>query len=191
MTRDESRAAAFPASGIVVYLALHGTSHFIHRDGEESLVPGQGIILDADRLFERSFIQEPLETELIDLVAELVSTGSALDQLAVAEAFIHAHFRRPDHSARGITAAVGISERHLSRIFYASGRRVPQAVLAAQLEAAHQMLSSADLAGILIAESATRCGFSSQEQFSRDYRLRFGRPPLRHRRELLRQADGR
>lgn len=240
--RDETEVAANPARGVVAYLALRGAGNFVHRDGVETVRPGQGIIVDADQPFEREFADgltelavkiprdvlpqrtvgagvarphlfefaaagtgpgprlaqlagaalslrqvawEPLEAELISLVASLLSSDDAADHLSAAEAFIDVHCHRPEISAAEIARAVGISERHLSRVFSESGRSVPRAVLDARLDEALRVLSAPELADTSMSEIATRCGFSSQAQFSRDYRRRFGVPPLQHRRALL------
>lgn len=128
---------------------------------------------------------EPLEVELVGLVADLLSADSTTTHLVAAETFIAAHFHRPELSAAGIAAAAGISERHLSRIFAASGRNVPRTILNARLGEARRLLAAPEMASAPIAEIAARCGFTFQAQFSRDYRARFGMPPSRHRHELL------
>lgn len=128
---------------------------------------------------------EPLEAELISLVTGLLSTDSPTDYLSAAEAFIAAHSHRPEISAAEIAEAVGISERHLSRVFSDAGLSVPRSILETRLEKALQTLSTPELSGITISDIATRCGFSSQAQFSRNYSNRFGVPPLQHRRTLL------
>lgn len=243
VARDEAQIAAHPAGGVVVYVALQGTGRFIHRDGTDTVSPGQGILIDADQPFERVFTEgltelavkiprdmlagrasstalvrplvfdlggsphetpgsrisavagkamsgrrvawEPLEEHLITLVAELLTNGSAASHLEAAESFIRTHYRRQGLTGSGISTAVGLSERQLSRIFAASGRSIPQAILAVRLEGVRRLLSTKGLAHVPMSEIATRCGFSSQAQLSRNYHGHFGMPPLRHRRELL------
>ena len=240
--RDEAQVAAHPAGGVVAYLAVRGAGRFIHRDGTETVAPGQGILIDADQPFERVFADgltevavkvprgvlaggtgssplarprvfefagtadgpgarlaaaagialsgrpaawDALEDMLIGLVAELLTDGPAAGHLEAAEAFIRTHYRRRELSVSGLAGAIGLSERQLSRVFAASGRSVPQAILEARLEGARRLLTTEALSHIPMSDVATRCGFSSQAQFTRGYRDRFGMPPLRHRRELL------
>lgn len=242
VTRDEAQVAGSPTRGIVTYLALHGVGSFVHREGIETIGPGQGILVDADQPFERDFAKgltelvvkvprsalaaagvprslprprlfefagvdagpsgrlarlaraalagqsmpwEPLEAELVGLVGDLLAADSPGGHLGAAEDFIAAHFHRPELSASGVASAVGISERQVSRVFATAGSSVPQAIADARLGEAHRLLSAPDLPVASMSEIAARCGFSSQAQFSRDYRARFGAPPLRHRRELL------
>ncbi|MCQ9165184.1 MULTISPECIES: AraC family transcriptional regulator [unclassified Arthrobacter] len=128
---------------------------------------------------------DALEDTLIGLVTELLTDGPAAGHLEAAEAFIRTHYRRRELSVPGIATAIGLSERQLSRVFAASGRSVPQAILAARLEGARRLLGTAALGHLPISDIASRCGFSSQAQFARSYRDLFGVPPLRHRRELL------
>jgi len=128
---------------------------------------------------------ELLEEEILALFTDVMVGGSTLDHLGAAEEFIRTNYQRPELSATGIAAAVGISERQLSRLFASAGRTVPQAILAARLGEAHRLLSSPEAVHLAIADISARCGFSSHAQFSRSYRACFGMPPLRHRRGLL------
>lgn len=139
----------------------------------------------ANALSGRPAAWESLEENLIGLVAELLTDGPAAGHLEAAEAFIADHYRRQELSASGIATGIGLSERQLSRVFAASGQSIPQAILAARLQGAQRLLATEALAHIPMSDLATRCGFASQAQFSRNYRDFFGTPPLRHRRELL------
>lgn len=154
--------------------------------GDTSCGPGARLATVAgNALSGRHAAWETLEEMLIGLIAELLTDGSADGHLAAAEAFILAHYHRRELSASGIAAAIGLSERQISRVFAASGRSTPQAILDARLKGAQQLLATETLSAISMSELATRCGFSSQAQFSRSYRARFGIAPLRHRRKLL------
>lgn len=152
--------------------------------------PGSRISAAAgEAMSGRRVAWEPLEEHLVSLVAELLTNGPAAGHLEAAESFIRTHYRRKGLSGSAISAAVGLSERQLSRIFAASGRSIPQAILAVRLEGARRLLSTQAFAHIPLSEIATRCGFSSQAQLSRTYHDHFGVPPLRHRRELLAGHD--
>jgi AraC-like DNA-binding protein len=90
---------------------------------------------------------------------------------AAARAFIEANL--PDHglSAAVVAAAVGISERHLSRVFAADGTSVPKYVLSRRLHLAYGQLAGTDHS---VADIAGRCGFTSTTYFSHVFRERFG-----------------
>lgn len=126
----------------------------------------------------------PADWEGLELVATsllgvlLGDDRTDTGDLAAAHAFIAAHLADQDLSASRIAAAIGYSERHLSRLFARSGQSVPQAVLTARLDAARRMLAEP----ISLAEVAARSGFASQAHFSRTYRARFGTTPCRDRR---------
>ncbi|HEX8868930.1 MAG TPA: AraC family transcriptional regulator [Lentzea sp.] len=233
--RDVRQIAEHPADGVVVYFALAGENQFSHRGGQELIVPGQGLVVDGDQPFRRTFehgltelvLKAPrsllreirpgtvkpqvfsfqndaharalvtalsgalrggpadwdgLESVATDLLGTLLGGGcSAAADLAAAHAFIAAHLAEQDLSAGRIAAAIGYSERHLSRLFSKSGQSVPQAVLTARLDAARAMLTEP----ISLAEVAARNGFVSQAHFSRTYKARFGVTPRQDRREFL------
>lgn len=232
--RDVRQIATHPADGVIVYFALAGDARFDHRGASGLIVPGQGLVLDGDQPFQRSFAggltelvlkapravlreirRGPVKPRVFDarddaharaLVSTLsnalrggtdwdgledVATGllgkllggecSAAADLAAAHAFITAHLAEQDLSASRIAAAIGYSERHLSRLFSKSGQSVPQAILTARLDAARRMLAEP----VTLAEVAARNGFVSQAHFSRTYRARFGTTPRQDRREFL------
>jgi AraC-like DNA-binding protein len=232
--RDVRQIATHPADGVIVYFALAGDARFHHRGASGLIVPGQGLVLDGDQPFQRSFAggltelvlkapravlreirRGPVKPHVFDvrddaharaLVSTLstalrggtdwdgledVATGllgrllggecSAAADLAAAHAFITAHLSEQDLSASRIAAAIGYSERHLSRLFSKSGQSVPQAILTARLDAARRMLAEP----VTLAEVAARNGFVSQAHFSRTYRARFGTTPRQDRREFL------
>ncbi|MGW6934601.1 AraC family transcriptional regulator [Lentzea sp. NPDC054927] len=53
--RDVRQIALHPADGVVVYFALSGAGHFEHRGGRELIAPGQGLVMDGDQPFQRTF----------------------------------------------------------------------------------------------------------------------------------------
>ena len=62
--------------------------------------------------------------------------------LANARTFIEDHLTDSGLTAARVAAGIGISERHLSRAFAATGTTVPQFVLARRLERARALLAS-------------------------------------------------
>ncbi|GAA1226585.1 helix-turn-helix domain-containing protein [Prauserella halophila] len=127
---------------------------------------------------------DALEADMLELLPAVVGEQAATGgHLATARAFITRHLADPDLSASRIARAVGVSERHLSRVFAASGHSVPQAVLAARLDASRAVVADPTARRMTFAEIAARHGFTSQAHFSRSYRARFGTTPLRDRRD--------
>jgi AraC-like DNA-binding protein len=95
---------------------------------------------------------------------------------AAAYGFIEDHLADPGLGAARIAAAIGVSERHLSRVLAAGGMTVPRLVRSRRLEVAYAMLAGpADLRlAPSVAEVAARCGFTSAAYFSHAFRARFG-----------------
>lgn len=119
---------------------------------------------------------EPVdERTALGLLASMAG-GRSVDlgavHLANARAFIEDHLTNAGLSAARVAAGIGISERHLSRAFAATGSSVPQFVLARRLERARALLASAPETPV--GEVAARCGFGSATNFSQAFRARFG-----------------
>jgi AraC-like DNA-binding protein len=117
------------------------------------------------------------EEALLQLVAAL--TGSDRGDLATAyraaaHAYIDHHLADAALSAPQIAAAVGISTRHLSRVFAEDGPSVPQYVLARRLAAARGLLERPAANAMTVAAVAHRCGFASAAHFSNAFRACFG-----------------
>ncbi|MEX0428544.1 helix-turn-helix domain-containing protein [Nocardioides sp. DS6] len=125
------------------------------------------------------------EHTVLQLLGRVLTPGAPADlgavHLATAQAFICEHLGDPGLTASRVAEAVGLSERHLSRVFAASGTSVPQYVLVQRLDRARTMLL--DHPEIGVAEVAARSGFGSASYFSRAFRDRFGRRASDVRRE--------
>lgn len=115
------------------------------------------------------------ERELVDLVRGTVqhNVSDPHDYLALARAYIGANLTDPGLAAPRIAQAVGISERHLSRIFAESGLSVPQYVREQRLLKANRILAGAP-EGATVSSLARACGFNSVRHFSRLFTERFG-----------------
>jgi AraC-like DNA-binding protein len=98
-------------------------------------------------------------------------SNPATVHLANARAFIEDHLTDPALSASRVAAGIGISERHLSRAFAATGTSLPRFVLVRRLERAHARLLAHPGT---IAEVAAHCGFGSAAYFSAAFRAHFG-----------------
>lgn len=117
----------------------------------------------------------PVEQIVLDLVAVIIGGQRAARTLAhraAARAYIEEHLTDPNLSATEIAAAIGISERQLTRVFAADGTSVPRYVLGRRLDLARSLL--AGTGGSTVAEVAARCGFTSATYFSHVFRQRFG-----------------
>ncbi|SIR95349.1 transcriptional regulator, AraC family [Micromonospora avicenniae] len=132
---------------------------------------------------------EPLDERIaLDLLASM--TGShpinlGTVHLANARTFIEDHLTDSGLTAARVAAGIGISDRHLSRAFAATGTTVPQFVLARRLERARALLGSSPQ--IPVGEVAARCGFGSATHFAQAFRTRFGMRPT----DLRQQARAR
>lgn len=116
------------------------------------------------------------EQTLLELVAALV--GNSEDDLsaahrAAAQTYIELHLSDPALSAAQVAAAVGISTRHLSRVFAQSRASVPQYVLGRRLDKARTLLEKPAATSMTIAEVAHHCGFTSAAHFSSAFTTHF------------------
>jgi AraC-like DNA-binding protein len=123
----------------------------------------------------------PDEDTVLDLVAVLAAgqgAARATAHRAAARCHIEEHLTNPGLSADQIAAAVGISERQLSRVFAADGTSVPRHILTRRLQLAYSILAAPAPArggaGETVAEVAARCGFTSASYFSHVFRQHFG-----------------
>lgn len=117
------------------------------------------------------------EEVLLSLVAAIAGRGRgdlSAAHRAAAEAYVDLHLTDPALSASRVAAAVGLSTRHLSRVFAEAGTTVPKHVLARRLDAARRMLEERTTAATTVAEIAHRCGFTSAAHFSHAFSARFG-----------------
>lgn len=86
-------------------------------------------------------------------------------------------------SCTKIAEMVGVSERHLQRLFQQQlGAGMVQVYHMLRMERAHQLVQLTELT---ITQVAVACGFSSLEVFSRTYRKTFNVSPSRDRRQSV------
>ncbi|WP_412516264.1 helix-turn-helix domain-containing protein [Actinomadura madurae] len=104
-------------------------------------------------------------------------------RLIVAEDYIERHLHDARLSPGRVAAALGVSVRHLGRIFEPAGTTPSRHILERRLRRAHGDLTAPDAARGTIADVAYRWGFSSQAHFARHFRARFGRTPSEVRAE--------
>ncbi|WP_264797154.1 AraC family transcriptional regulator [Arthrobacter mangrovi] len=157
---------------------------FGFRGAEAGTVHAQALAASlAGALAGQATDWDRLETKALGLLAHIMNDGGApVGHLEAARAFITSHLADAGLSAGRIAAAVGISERQLSRIFAEAGTSVPRSILDARLDAARERLRSPASARQPLAEVAAELGFASQSHFSRSYKEKFGSTPLQDRR---------
>jgi AraC-like DNA-binding protein len=118
----------------------------------------------------------PDEKAILELISVL-ATGARDDlntaHRSAAKSFIERRIADPSLSATVVADAIGISARHLSRVFAADGVSVPRYILARRLDLARGLLEKPAAASMSIAEIAHHCGFASAAHFSNAFVLRF------------------
>lgn len=118
------------------------------------------------------------ERTVLDLVAVLADQGAAAPgraHRAAVRFYIEEQLTDPRLGAEQVAAAIGISERQLSRVFAADSTSIPRHILSRRLDLAYSMLLSAvngDRAET-VADIAARRGFTSVTYFSHAFRQRF------------------
>jgi AraC-like DNA-binding protein len=128
---------------------------------------------------------DQVEQSALELLRLLISGGSeaGCGYLAAAKAYIDLHLRDPDLSAPEVAAAVGISERHLARIFAEAGLAPSRFILDERLNLARDTLTDPAAATTPIGQLAAELGFASQTYFARAFKCRFGVTPLQLRKD--------
>ncbi|MFF5497300.1 helix-turn-helix domain-containing protein [Streptomyces aquilus] len=124
---------------------------------------------------------DPAATEatVLDLVRSLTAPrlGGPSARLAMARSYIDRHLTDPGLSAERVAAAIGVSPRHLSRVFAPTGVTPARHILEQRLARAHEQLGDPGSRQLTVAEIAHRWGFAGQAHFTRVYRGRYGRTP--------------
>jgi AraC-like DNA-binding protein len=114
--------------------------------------------------------------DLITVLATGRAAAPATAHRAAARSYIEENLTDPGLGAEQVAAAIGISERQLSRVFAADGVSIPRHILSCRLRLAYSMLCSApnaEKAGT-VADIAVRTGFTSVTYFCHVFRKHFG-----------------
>jgi transcriptional regulator GlxA family with amidase domain len=135
----------------------------------------------------RDLIDEDVALDLLAAILGNEPSAEVSVHLAGARTYIEDHLTDPGLSATRVAAAIGISERHLSRAFADAGPSFPQYVLSRRLDRAHALLTRSPL--IPVAEVAHRCGFGTPSRFSQAFHSRFGLRPTDVRREARARSE--
>lgn len=130
---------------------------------------------------------DPARTEatVLDLVRSLAAARmgdrseppTRPSQLAVAQEYVVRHLSDPRLCAEQVAEAVGVSTRHLSRIFTPAGVSPSRYILEQRLAKAREQLGDPQARHLTVAEVAHRWGFASQAHFTRVFRDHFGQTP--------------
>lgn len=125
------------------------------------------------------------ETTVLDLVHTLAAPHTGDDpapttgpaRLALAHQYIDRHLTDPRLAPDRVAAALGISTRHLGRLFAPSGTTPARHILDRRLTRAYDQLTDPAARGRTVAEIAHHWGFATQAHFTRVFRARYGRTP--------------
>jgi AraC-like DNA-binding protein len=126
-------------------------------------------------------ILEDSVLDLFGLLTGLSSSTGSTGHLLAAKDFVRAHLRDSDLSTARISRAVGLSERHLARVFADDGTTVATYVMNARLSRARDLLAAPGTAQTAISELAASVGFVSSGHFARAFKQRFGCTPTEAR----------
>lgn len=144
--------------------------------------------LVSDTLSGQAGDRQRPEGPVLDLLALLLSGDggtSGAGYLAAAHRHIEDHLCDPELGTARIAATIGISERHLSRIFAESGESPGTYVRERRLELARGILTDPGRQSTPVGAVALQVGFASQSYFTRAFKSRYGITPLALRREAL------
>jgi AraC-like DNA-binding protein len=130
------------------------------------------LVSNAVRSDGSRFVDEQTILELIGCLVTDRTAGLATVHLAAAKVYIEERLSDAGLTAARVAKGIGISERHLSRVFGAAGTNVPRYVLGRRLDCAHALLGADGT--VTISEAAARCGFGSATHFSHAFKERFG-----------------
>ena len=131
---------------------------------------------------------DPLRTEREVLALLRLILGQRDDEagiLASARDYIDRNLIDSELTPGRVAAAVGLSERQLSRRFAEEGASISRYVQGQRVELAQEILRDPQRQGLSIAEVAARCGFASQSHFGRVFRERVGMTPLQWRKAVI------
>lgn len=153
-------------------LRIAGTPTATHAGATARAVLGafQGQASDTGQL-EQSVL------ELFSLITGEPGASPSLAYLTAARDYIQAHLGQPDLSMNRVAGAIGISERHLTRVFTEAGTSPAKYVLENRLTRARDLLTDPAHAATSIAEVAASVGFVSAAHFSRTFRRHFDCTP--------------
>jgi AraC-like DNA-binding protein len=166
---DRGALPDIPQLGLPVITSFHDTS------ATNRYARALATITSRAARTEQSLLAD--EGTVLDLIAVLAggrAAAPASAHRAVARSYIEEHLANPGLGAADVAAAIGISERQLSRVFAADGTSIPRHILSRRLHLAYTLLSADQATTGSVADVAARCGFTSMTYFSHVFRQHFG-----------------
>jgi len=118
-----------------------------------------------------------------------VHPATSVACLLMAKDYVSQNLAESSLSPQSIADAVGISLRHLNRLFALDGESPADFIWEQRTVRAHADLINPAMKRLSIGEIAFACGFSSQAHFSRAVRARFGLSPRALRSAVDLRAD--
>lgn len=91
------------------------------------------------------------------------------------------HLKDPDFNIEQLSATVGLTARHVRRVFHRSGSNFGRELLRQRIECSRKMLESSAIRAKTIGEIALDCGFNNFSHFSRVFRQTYGCSPSEFR----------
>ncbi|MBV9524097.1 MAG: GlxA family transcriptional regulator [Alphaproteobacteria bacterium] len=139
-----------------------------HAGTELSVAIAEGFVLER--------IRAPLDQQRIPLLARV---GAGQQKIIEAASLMEAHVEEP-LSLKTVAERVGLSRRHLERLFKQKLNRHPARYYRElRLGRARQLLLQTNMS---VMDVTVSCGFQSAPHFSRCYKELFGHPPSAERR---------
>jgi AraC-like DNA-binding protein len=145
-------------------------------------------LLDDDGGRMTPMFQRRVTTHMHELVAlalesrrdaEHVARGSAMGaaRLRAAKIYTMENLGNRDISIGSVAAQLGISKRHLQRLFESDGTTFAAFLLGQRLAHAHRMLCEPQSAQRQVSDIAYQVGFGDLSYFNRRFRLHYGAAP--------------
>lgn len=165
---DANLCMPFPTADARIVLLTHHVRGLF--DASAALSAGEG---------------EALSRQFCDMLAVLVHGVDAVQSRegGVANAmrslvldFLEQHYADETLTAESIAARCGISVSYLYKLMGASGATAIEYLRRVRLAAAHAMLADRQHKHLTVCDIAYRCGFSSQSDFCRAFKRRYGQP---------------
>jgi AraC-like DNA-binding protein len=138
-------------------------------------------LLDAGEMAAAKRATLELLSALLFRPAEASSYGLARQYLNNVQGYILDHLREEDLSPTRIAQANRISVRYLHILFEPTGRSVSAWIQEQRLQRCRETLEDPAFDGCKLADIAWQWGFKDASQFSRAFKVRFGRSPRDYR----------
>jgi AraC-like DNA-binding protein len=130
-----------------------------------------------------------LRDRVSELLASLIAGGPASSQstpgashVLAARAYIDEHLHEESLTIQSVADGIGISVRHLARLFAQQDTTVAELIMRQRLSRAHEQLSDPRYAEQSVSATAYRWGFTSHAHFSRAFKVAFEITPTELRR---------